>query len=212
MVGAGEEDVGKELRGIGGGELVRPVDARRGRSAGPGRVGFGVVGGGFVGGVGPITPAGRVDVGGELCINEDHAGVRTPGATEVGGLVSGRIERGGDAGVEDDIAGGLIGRGARLCGDVAGAVGVQLVTLEDGGGVAEDVIDAAFDIAIDVVLATEVGEECVLVAEQTAVPEDGAVGAVALRWPIRPYEAVVEFVAVKAPKSYKDQQGSVATW
>jgi len=65
-----------------------------------------------------------------------------------------------------------------LCGDVAGAVGVQLVTLEDGGGVAEDVVDAAFDGAVDVVLAAKVGEECVLVAEQTAVSEDGAVGAV----------------------------------
>ena len=56
---------GKELRGIGGGELVRPVDARRGRSAGPGRVGFGVVGGGFVGGgwAGFPEPAGLMLAG-----------------------------------------------------------------------------------------------------------------------------------------------------
>ena len=85
--------------------------------------------------------------------------------------------------------------------------------VKDGGGVAEDVVDAALDVGVDVVLAAVVGEERVLVAEEPAVLEDGAIGAVALRWPIRPYEAVVEFVAVtKHPKSYKDQQGSVATW
>ena len=121
------------------------------------------------------------------------------------------IERSGDAGVEDDVASGLVGGCTGLRGDIAGAVGVELVALEDGGGVAEDVIDTAFNIAIDVVLATEVGEECVLVAEQSAVPEDGAVGAVALRWLIRSYEAVVDFVTFKALKSHKDQQGSGRT-
>jgi hypothetical protein len=54
---------------------------------------------------------------------------------------------------------------------------VDLVVVEDGGGVAEDEVDAAFDVGVDVVLAAEVGEEGVLVAEEAAVLEDGAVGA-----------------------------------
>ncbi len=49
--------------------------------------------------------------------------------------------------------------------------------VEDGGGVAEDVVDAAGDEAVEVVLAAEVGEEGVLMAEEADVLEDGAVGA-----------------------------------
>ena len=49
--------------------------------------------------------------------------------------------------------------------------------VEDGGGVAEDEVDAALDIGVDVVLAAVVGEERVLMAEEAAVLEDGAVGA-----------------------------------
>jgi len=124
VVGAGEEDVGEELRGLGGGELVRPWDARGGRGSGAGRVGFGVEGGKFVRGIGPIIPAHGVEVRGELRINEDHARVGTPGTAEVDALLGGGVERGGDAGVEDDVARGLVGGGARLSGDIAGAVGV----------------------------------------------------------------------------------------
>jgi hypothetical protein len=50
--------------------------------------------------------------------------------------------------------------------------------VEDGGGVAEDEVDAAFDVGVDVVLAAVVGEEGVLMAEEAAVFEDGAVAAV----------------------------------
>ena len=71
-----------------------------------------------------------------------------------------------------------VGRGAGLRGDEAGAVGVELVAIEDGGGVAEDVVDAAFDVGVDVVLAAVVGEERVLMAEEAAVLEDAAVAAV----------------------------------
>ena len=67
--------------------------------------------------------------------------------------------------------------GAGLGGDVAGAVGVYLGVVEDGGGVAEDEVDATFDVGVGVVLAAVVGEECVLMAEEAAVLEDGAVGA-----------------------------------
>jgi len=133
---------------------------------------------GLGGWIRPIIPAGGVEVGGELCVNEDHAGVRTPGTAKVDALLRSGVERIGNAGVEDDIAGGLVGRGTGLRGDEARAIGVQLVTLEDGGGVAEYVVDATFDGTVDVVLAAEIGEERVLVAKQTAMPEYGAVGAV----------------------------------
>ncbi len=49
--------------------------------------------------------------------------------------------------------------------------------VEDGGSVAEDEVYAAFDVGVDVVLAAVVGEEGVLVAEEAAALEDGAVGA-----------------------------------
>ena len=49
--------------------------------------------------------------------------------------------------------------------------------VEDGGGVAEDEVDAAFDVGVGVVLAAVVGEERVLMAEEAAVLEDSAVGA-----------------------------------
>ena len=73
---------------------------------------------------------------------------------------------------------GLVGRGAGLRGEVAGAVGVELGVVEDGGGVAEDEVDAAFDVGVDVVLAAVVGEEGVLMAEEAAVLEDAAVAAI----------------------------------
>ena len=88
------------------------------------------------------------------------------------------VDAAGDAAVEDDVAGGLVWRGAGLCGEVAGAVGVEFGVIEDGGGVAEDEVDAAFDVGVDVVLAAMVGEEGVLMAEEAAVLEDAAVGAV----------------------------------
>ena len=55
---------------------------------------------------------------------------------------------------------------------------MEFGAVEDGGGVAEDVVDAAFDVGVDVVLAAVVGEERVLMAEEAAVLEDGAVAAV----------------------------------
>jgi len=70
-----------------------------------------------------------------------------------------RIDAAGDAAVEDDVASGLVWRGAGLCGEVDGSVGVDLGVVEDGGGVAEDEVDAAFDVGVDIVLAAVVGEE-----------------------------------------------------
>jgi hypothetical protein len=54
---------------------------------------------------------------------------------------------------------------------------VDLVVVEDGGGVAEDEVDAAGDEAVEVVLAAEVGKQRVLVGDEAAVLEDGAVGS-----------------------------------
>ena len=70
--------------------------------------------------------------------------------------------------VEDYVAGGLRGAEVRDCAvTIAGAVGVEArVSVEDCGGVAEDEVDAAFDEALDVILAAVVGEERVLMAEE----------------------------------------------
>ncbi len=55
---------------------------------------------------------------------------------------------------------------------------MEFVAIEDGGSVAEDVVNATLDVAIDVVLAAEVGEERVLLAQYAAMLEDAAVAAV----------------------------------
>src|SRR5207245_1836302 len=121
----------------------------------------------------PVVPAGGVEVGGKFGVDVDDAGVGAPGAAEGGGAVGrGRalgaggggvhgcgvvVDAAGDAAVEDDVAGGLAWRGAGLCGEVSGGVGVEFDVVEDGGGVAEDEVDAAFDVGVDVVLAAVVG-------------------------------------------------------
>src|SRR6266567_174773 len=96
--GAGEEGGGEILFGFGGGELVGPWDAGRGRRAGAGGVGFGVVGGGLVGGFAPVVPAGGVEFGGERGIDVDDAGVGAPGAAEANHF-AGRGGGGGAGGV-----------------------------------------------------------------------------------------------------------------
>jgi len=71
----------------------------------------------------------------------------------------------------------LAGIGAGLGGEIAAAVRVNLRVVKDGGGVSEDEVDAALDVGVDVVLAAVVGEERVLMAKESAVFEDGAIGA-----------------------------------
>ena len=141
-----------------------------------------------------MVPAEGVEFGGQRCVDVDDAGVCAPGAAEADGVVCrGRtlcaggcgihgwccgFQAAGDVAIDDDVAGGLIGGGARLGGDEAGAVGVKFVALEDRGGVTEDVVDAAFDVGVDVVLAAVVGEQRVLMPEEAAVLEDAAVATV----------------------------------
>src|SRR3981189_2020943 len=140
--------------------------------SGAGRVRFAVVRGLFVGGIVPVVPAGGVEVGGEFGVDVDDARVRSPGTAEAGGVV------GGGGAFCSGGGGAQWGGGVGVRGGVGGSVGVELGTVEDGGGVAEDEVDAAFDVGVDVILAAVVGEERVLVAEEAAVFEDAAVGAV----------------------------------
>ena len=67
-------------------------------------------------------------------------------------------------------------RCARLRSQIAGAIGVNLRVVKDRRGIAKDEVDAALDIGVDVILPAVVGEERVLVPEEPAVLEDGAVG------------------------------------
>src|SRR6202034_813477 len=76
-----------------------------------------------------------------------------------------------DARVGDDVSGRLRFGGARLGGDLAVADLVDDGVVEDGGGIAEDEVDASCDVAVEVVLAAEVGEEGVLVAQKSAMFE-----------------------------------------
>src|ERR1035438_933118 len=167
VVGSGEESFREELPGFFLCELAGPryagreIGARHSARAGVAELceprGL------FVGGVIPVVPALGTDRCGEFGVEEDGTRKRAPGAAEVdtGTMrVRGRIRvTGSDSAVEDDVARALIGGGAGLRGDVAGAVGVNLRMIEDGGGVAEDEVDGALDVRVDVVLAAVVGEE-----------------------------------------------------
>jgi hypothetical protein len=132
---------------------VGPRDPSGWAGARTGAVGFGVVGSLFVGGIVPVVPAGGVEVGWKLSVDIDDAGVGPPGTAEADGVVCGFgafcaggrgvhgrgivAEAAGDAAVEDDVPGGLVGGRAGLRGEVAGAVGVEFRVVEDGGCVAE---------------------------------------------------------------------------
>lgn len=71
--------------------------------------------------------------------------------------------------------------GAALGGDHVflagiGAAGVDVAVLEDSGGIAEDEIDGAGDVAVDVELAVGVDVKGVLVGDHVAVIEGGKIG------------------------------------
>ena len=56
---------------------------------------------------------------------------------------------------------------------------MELHVVEDGSGVAEDVVDAALDVGVEVVLAGPKSAKRVsVVAEEAAVFEDGSVAAI----------------------------------
>ncbi|KAH0470260.1 hypothetical protein IEQ34_001818 [Dendrobium chrysotoxum] len=60
-----------------------------------------------------------------------------------------------------------------------GFAGVKIAVLEEGGGVAEDEVDGAVDVAVAVELAEGVDVESVLVADEAAAVEGGEVGTAA---------------------------------
>src|ERR1035441_5965739 len=164
---------------------MRPGDAGRWVGAGTGAFEFRVPGLRRVGGSAPRVPSLRDYVGREFGIDVDHAREGTPGTAEADGALRGLRRSGscgfgistGDLAVDDHVASVLMERGTRLRGEVAAAVGVDLGVVEDGSGVAEDEVDAALDVGVDVILAAVVGEERVLMAEKAAVLEDGSIGA-----------------------------------
>jgi len=185
VVFSGEKRFGQELTSLRGAELVGPGNAGGRIGAGTGAVEFRVPGLRSLVGAAPYIPSLRDYIGGQFGADVDDPREWTPGTAEADGIARGcclirrrgRGDSAGDFAVEDDVAGGLIGRGARLRGQVAGAVRVNFGVVEDCRSVAEDEVDATLDVGIEVVLAAVVGEERVLVAEKAAVLEDGAIGA-----------------------------------
>src|SRR5215469_10786717 len=156
---------------------------------GPGPVRFVfAVGGGFEA-TAPFGPA----VGGDLLFDvgvvEEDGRVVAPGAPQEY-LVA--VIGAGDLAVEEKVA-GVFGRemlALRGDHDAGARAGVQLAVFEDGLGIAEDVVDMAFDVAVVKVLARgftgcgiggaaageAVGVKGVLAADQADTVEDGAVG------------------------------------
>ncbi|KAH0467288.1 hypothetical protein IEQ34_004526 [Dendrobium chrysotoxum] len=120
---------------------------------------------------GPVDPARRAGSG--------------AGATEVtldGALDGGEVRGGCDDGVVDGDSGILVGISSSLSGDrvllaAKGLAGVDIAVLEDDGGVAEDEVDGAVDVAVAVELALAVDVDGVLVSLKAAAVEDGEVGA-----------------------------------
>ena len=125
IVGAVEKSCGEILFCFPRSELVGPGHSSGGIGSGAGTVGLGIIRGLFIGGIVPIIPAGRIEIGGEFGVDIDNAGVRAPRAAQNGrvargGCTHGARSRGihrcgvvvdaaGDLAVEDDVAGGLVG-------------------------------------------------------------------------------------------------------
>ena len=96
----------------------------------------------------PVEPAFgyRFDYKGRTVVISGDTRKWPPGPAQADrGPCSVGVDTAGDVAVEDDIAGCLAGSGARLCGEIAGAVGVNLRTIKDRGGVAEDEVRSGGD-------------------------------------------------------------------
>ncbi|BAS71791.1 Os01g0312600, partial [Oryza sativa Japonica Group] len=137
----------------------------------------------------PLEPPGGVDDAVELRLHEHRAGVLLPGAAEVGleaGLDGEEVGGGGHLALLDGDAGVLVGVLPPLRGVDVALVGeraarVEVAALEDDGGVAEDEVDGAVDVALAEELAEGVDVEGVLVADEAAPVERRQVGAHAQR-------------------------------
>src|ERR1700751_2896747 len=136
MVCAGEEVCGQILLCVGRFELVGPGDSRGEVGSGAGGVELGVVGGVFVCWIIPVVPAFGAQICGQVGVDVDDAGVGSPRTAEAYGVVGGSgafcaggcgvhglgvvVDGAGDVTVDDDVAGGLVRRGAGLRSDEAG--------------------------------------------------------------------------------------------
>lgn len=182
MVRAGQKGFWFKRNSLFGGEDMRPGRDFSGPPAGAVVVVLGIVSQRRRITATPNGPAGGAERFGQFGVHHDDAGVSPPRAPEPesgSGRLAGRGWQGimRDMRVGDHVAGGLVGRSARLCGNLTVSDFADLRVIEDGGCVAEDEVDAAGDKAVDVVLASVVGKKRVLIAEKAAVLEDGTVGA-----------------------------------
>ncbi|GMN37933.1 hypothetical protein TIFTF001_007214 [Ficus carica] len=133
----------------------------------------------------PLQPAPGVHQVVDVGLDEDGARVFLPGTAEIrleGGLDRREVGGSGDFAVEDGDAGVLVGVLAALGGEEVvlvgvGAAGVEVAVLEDDGGVAEDEVDGAVDVALAVELPEGVGVEGVLVPYEAALVEGREVRA-----------------------------------
>lgn len=132
----------------------------------------------------PLEPTPGVDELLHLGLYEHRPRVELPRPSEVGGEVcedGDEVCGGGDLAALHDDAGVLVGVLPPLRGEdvlLAGvrSARVEAAALEHGGGVAEDEVDGAVDVAVAVELAEGVGVERVLVPREAAAVEGGEVG------------------------------------
>lgn len=133
----------------------------------------------------PLQPPSGVHHVIDVRLQINRPGVLLPRPAEIrfeGRLDRNQIGGGGDFAVEDGDAGVLVRVLSALGGEdvllvVVGFPRVEVAVLEDDGGVAEDEIDGAVDVALAVELAERVDVESVLVANEAALVKCGEVGA-----------------------------------
>jgi hypothetical protein len=160
----------------------------------------------------PLEPSPRVDEALDLGLHEHRPRVELPWPAEVGrevGEDGDEVGGGGDLAALHDDARVLVGVLAALRGDdvlLAGfrAARVEAAALEHDGGVPEDEVDGAVDVAVAVELAEGVGVERVLVAREAAAVEGGEVGVDAQRHGLvlaRPRRVLHRQVARQEPRA-----------
>lgn len=136
---------------------------------------------------GPLQPPGRVHQIPYIRKHKNGPRVLLPRPAQVGlelRLDRNQVGRGRHLASQDRYT-GVLERVLSALGGVQvlliliGSAGVEVAVLEDDGGVAEDEVDGAVDVAVAVELAEGVDVEGVLVSDKAAVVEGGEVGAAA---------------------------------
>src|SRR5262249_22620601 len=144
-----------------------PGNARRGISPRPAAAELRVAGSLFRFGLLPVVPAFRPDNGGHFCVQERGAGINPPWTSQVGFHLR-RFTS--DIAVRKNKAERLILRGGGGS-DVSVAQTMDVTPLKKIRGGAEDEIDVAGDVAVLEIVAPAIGQDRILPAEKTAVPE-----------------------------------------